>query len=143
MKVCLTVLLLGAFLEQGNAFKCYECGDGTTSCSDPLAQSTDESYTSCTIYKDAGDVSVRRGGSNYQVCGTEVVTVGGGKVWTCDTELCNDVAVTAEAVPKPETCKTCETCDECSTENSGTKTNRGFGVIMTSVSLSYVITKFL
>merc|ERR1739838_384628 len=36
-------------------------------------------------------------------------------------------------------CPAC-TNDDCQDSNSATKTNRGFGVIMTSVSLSYVIT---
>jgi len=92
---------------------------------------------------------------------------------TCSGALCNnDNTATGfsptvkdcpviEVTPECEECKEptdcadpteCPDCPEptkcpeptaCQDSNSGTKANRGFGVIMTSVSLSYVITKFL
>jgi len=100
---------------------------------------------------------------NSNVCGADdaLVTL---TFSTCSGALCNDDAAagfspTVEACEVPTTdCSACPDtsvcpdtpdtpdtpdCSACQDSNSGTKANRGFGVIMTSVSLSYVITKFL
>jgi len=169
MKICLTLLLLGAFFEQGDALKCFDCVDDPTGgvCGGMTAATVTDEY--CSIYSLDGSAPFSRGSANFNACGTKTAEFGGGQIWTCNTDNCNgdDLGTLAElpaAVPCEDFVATegdcgefCEgkcstddynncpsgTNDGCPDSNSATKTNRGFGVIMTSVSLSYVITKFL
>jgi len=166
MKICLTLLLLGAFFEQGDALKCFDCTDGGGVCGGVTATPVTDEY--CSIYTLDGS-TFSRGSVSFNACGTKTAEFGGVQIWTCNTDGCNgeDIDVLAKlpeavaCVPFVATegdcgtfcegkCSTDEydncpasTNDDCPACNSATKANRGFGVIITSVSLSYVITKFL
>jgi len=155
LKLCLTLLLLGVFLGQGDAIKCYSCvGDSaaippvtceTKDTADTSEIDTDDDNPFCYVSKDgsSGSDVVTRGRTAASICGKVDTATLVGDVFTCDTDLCNGGDFSTEK-PKPADCpKACPKPTECPAGNSATKSNRGFGVIMTSVSLSYVITKFL
>merc|ERR1739838_20868 len=112
-----------------------------------------------------------RGSTNMGACGANGKIDTKTEIWTCKTDGCNsDTAIPdgLTALPAAVACEDfvategdcgtfCKdkcssdeygncpagTNDDCPAGNSATKANRGFGVIMTSVSFSYVITKFL
>jgi len=157
LKLFVTLVLLGAFLGQskgdvGDA--CYDCTWDSTDATDTTDSTSCQTITGATkkdllattakpyCYTSVVGTTTTRGITSLNVCGKEDSTLLSPQTFsTCSGVLCNnDAAKTA-----PLTVKKCEVpdCPDCPAGNSGTKANRGFGVIMTSVSLSYVITKFL
>jgi len=168
LKLFVTLVLLGAFLGQSKGDVGDACYDCTWDSSDPadttncltitdatkkdLLATTDEPY----CYTSIVGTKTTRGITSLNVCGaaSDPLVTAALTFSTCSGELCNDGASDTFS-PTVEACDECEDCKEptdstdptdcsaCPAGNSGTKATRGFGVIMTSVSLSYVITKFL
>jgi len=157
LKLFVTLVLLGAFLGQskgdvGDA--CYSCTWDSTDSVDTTDSTSCQTITSVTkkdllattakpyCYTSVVGTTTTRGITSLNVCGKEDSTLLSPQTFsTCSGALCNNDAATAPLTVK--NCPVKEVTPDCPAGNSGTKANRGFGVIMTSVSLSYVITKFL
>merc|ERR1739838_58204 len=161
LKLYLTLVLLGAFLGQSQGAvgdECYNCNYDTTGTGDTEKCSTPESGTTPTeaataeapyCYTSVDGTKTTRGITSLNLCGKDDLLVTAALTFsTCSGGLCNDddtaAGFTVDACEAPSTdCSACPGTTDCQDSNSGTKATRGFGVIMTSVSLSYVITKFL
>jgi len=165
LKLYLTLVLLGAFLGQSQGAvgdKCYKCTYDSTGAGDTVKCLTPESGTTPTeavtaaapyCYTSVDGTTTTRGITSLNVCEKdEPLAPAGLTLSTCSGALCNDDDTTTgdsltveacEECKQPTACPGTTDCSACPAGNSGTKATRGFGVIMTSVSLSYVITKFL